>query len=36
VHVLDVIGGRIAEIHTFLDMDGTLFQSFGLPAHLPQ
>jgi RNA polymerase sigma-70 factor (ECF subfamily) len=36
VHVLDVVDGRIAEIHTFLDTDGTLFASFGLPDRLPQ
>ena len=33
IHVLDVIDGRIAEIHTFLD-DGNLFAQFGLPARL--
>ena len=35
LHVLDVVDGRVAEIHTFLDMDGSLFASFGLPARLP-
>jgi RNA polymerase sigma-70 factor (ECF subfamily) len=38
IHVLDVVDGRIAEIHTFLDMTGQpgeLFAQFGLPAHLP-
>ena len=41
LHVLDVVDGRIAEIHTFLDAEGLagdggeLFARFGLPAHLP-
>ena len=34
LHVLDVSGGRICEIHTFLD-DGRQFAQFGLPTHLP-
>jgi RNA polymerase sigma-70 factor (ECF subfamily) len=39
IHVLDVVDGRIAEIHTFLDMagePGDLFAQFGLPDHLSQ
>lgn len=41
IHVLDVVDGRIAEIHTFLaaeelpGADRDLFASFGLPARLP-
>jgi RNA polymerase sigma-70 factor (ECF subfamily) len=38
IHVLDVVDGRISEIHTFLDMAGApgeLFAQFGLPARLP-
>jgi len=38
VHVLDVVDGRISEIHTFLDMagpPGELFAQFGLPTRLP-
>ncbi len=34
VHVLDVDGGLIREIHTFLDT-AELFPEFGLPTHLP-
>jgi RNA polymerase sigma-70 factor (ECF subfamily) len=34
LHVLDVDGGRIREIHTFLDT-AELFPAFGLPLHLP-
>jgi RNA polymerase sigma-70 factor (ECF subfamily) len=34
LHVLDVVGGRVAEIHTFLDT-ADLFPRFGLPPHLP-
>jgi RNA polymerase sigma-70 factor (ECF subfamily) len=34
LHVLDVDGGRIREIHTFLDTPA-LFPAFGLPRHLP-
>jgi RNA polymerase sigma-70 factor (ECF subfamily) len=33
IHVLDVVDGRIAEIHTFLDTGG-LFAQFGLPERL--
>jgi RNA polymerase sigma-70 factor (ECF subfamily) len=37
IHVLDVVDGRVAEIHSFLDMagpPGELFAQFGLPARL--
>lgn len=34
LHVLDVDGGRIREIHTFLDTDSE-FPAFGLPDRLP-
>lgn len=34
LHVLEVSGGRVARIHSFLDTD-RLFPQFGLPAHLP-
>jgi RNA polymerase sigma-70 factor (ECF subfamily) len=34
LHVLDIDGDRIREIHTFLNT-ADLFPAFGLPAHLP-
>ena len=34
LHVLEISGGRVARVHSFLD-PGRLFQHFGLPAHLP-
>jgi RNA polymerase sigma-70 factor (ECF subfamily) len=34
LHVLDIAGGRVAEIHTFLDT-AELFPAFGLPLQLP-
>ncbi|HEY6276808.1 MAG TPA: sigma-70 family RNA polymerase sigma factor [Streptosporangiaceae bacterium] len=34
LQVLEISGGRVAEIHAFLDT-GRLFPLFGLPAHLP-
>jgi RNA polymerase sigma-70 factor, ECF subfamily len=34
LHVLEVSGDRVAEIHAFLDVE-MLFPLFGLPAHLP-
>jgi RNA polymerase sigma-70 factor (ECF subfamily) len=34
LHVLDISGGRITELNTFLDT-AALFPAFGLPAHLP-
>jgi RNA polymerase sigma-70 factor (ECF subfamily) len=35
IQVLDIRAGRIAEITYFLETDGSLFESFGLPAQLP-
>jgi RNA polymerase sigma-70 factor (ECF subfamily) len=38
IHVLDVVDGRVAEIHSFLDMagpPGELFAQFGLATRLP-
>jgi RNA polymerase sigma-70 factor (ECF subfamily) len=35
IQVLDIRGGRIADIIYFLETDGSLFASFGLPAQLP-
>ncbi len=35
IQVLDIRGGRIADIVYFLETDGSLFKSFGLPAQLP-
>ena len=34
LHVLEVSGGRVATVHSFLDTD-RLFPHFGLPPHLP-
>jgi RNA polymerase sigma-70 factor (ECF subfamily) len=34
LHVLEVSGGRVARVHSFLDAD-RLFPQFGLPAYLP-
>jgi RNA polymerase sigma-70 factor (ECF subfamily) len=34
LQVIEISGGRVAEIHAFLDT-GRLFPLFGLPAHLP-
>lgn len=34
LQVLEISGGRVARVHTFLDVD-RLFPYFGLPAHLP-
>jgi RNA polymerase sigma-70 factor (ECF subfamily) len=35
VHVLELEGGRIAHISSFLDLDNGLFQVLGLPARMP-
>jgi len=35
IQVLDIRGGRVADIIYFLETDGSLFKSFGLPAQLP-
>ena len=34
LQVLEISGGRIAELHAFLDTE-SVFPAFGLPAHLP-
>ena len=35
VHVLELEGGRIAHISSFLDLDNGLFEVLGLPARMP-
>ena len=34
LQVVEISGGRISELHMFLDT-AALFPAFGLPAHLP-
>ena len=36
LQVIEVSGGRLAGLHHFLDLDGRLFEAFGLPAELTE